>query len=37
MGVDDEFIEHGSRKELLELTGLSVSKIHDKIIEVYEK
>ena len=37
IGVDDEFIEHGSRKELLELTGLSVSRIYDKIIEVHEK
>ena len=37
MGVNDEFIEHGSRKELLELTGLSVSKIYDKIIDVYGK
>ena len=37
IGVDDEFIEHGSRKELLELTGLSVSRIYDKIIEVYEE
>ena len=35
MGIDDEFIEHGSRVELLELTNLSVNKIYDKIIGVY--
>ena len=35
MGIDDEFIEHGSRTELLELTNLSVDKIYDKIIGVY--
>ena len=35
MGIDDEFIEHGSRTELLELTNLSVNKIYDKIIGVY--
>tara|TARA_Y100001970_G_scaffold42776_1_gene53271 strand:- start:55230 stop:57098 length:1869 start_codon:yes stop_codon:yes gene_type:complete len=35
MGIDDEFIEHGSRKDLLELTNLSVSKIYNRIIEVY--
>ena len=35
MGIDDEFIEHGSRTELLELTNLSVDKIYNKIIGVY--
>ena len=36
MGVEDEFIEHGSRKDLLDFTNLSVSKIYNKVIEVYE-
>jgi len=37
MGVHDEFINHGSRSELLELTNLSHHKIYDNIVEIYEK
>jgi 1-deoxy-D-xylulose-5-phosphate synthase len=36
MGVDDEFIEHGSRNDLLDITNLSVAKVYNKVLEVYE-
>tara|TARA_Y100000994_G_scaffold74338_1_gene61134 strand:- start:8020 stop:9891 length:1872 start_codon:yes stop_codon:yes gene_type:complete len=36
IGINDKFVDHGSRSELLELTGLSINKIYNKIIDVYE-
>ena len=35
MGVDDEFIEHGSRNDLLDITNLSVTKVYNKVLEIY--
>ncbi len=32
IGIEDYFVEHGSRKELLEKVGLSVDKIAERII-----
>lgn len=33
-GIDDKFVEHGTRAELLEMCGLTAEKISAKIIEV---
>jgi 1-deoxy-D-xylulose-5-phosphate synthase len=33
LGVKDEFIEHGSRQELLELTGLTPPLIAERILD----
>ena len=32
IGIEDYFVEHGSRKELLEKVGLSVDKIAERIV-----
>ena len=37
MGIDDKFVEHGSRSELLELVNLSVEGVYTHIMEIYEK
>ena len=37
LGIDDAFVTHGSRSELLDLIGLSVNKLYDKIKLIYEK
>ncbi len=46
LGINDKFIEHGSRNELLELCGLTAKKIAEKIstklevetdVKIYEK
>ena len=36
-GIKDEFINHGSRKELLNLVNLSSEKIYKSIKSDYEK
>ena len=33
IGIDDMYIEHGSREELLEISGLSVNRISKKIMK----
>ena len=37
IGIEDNFITHGSRSELLNLTGLSVNKIYNQIKIFYEE
>ncbi len=37
IGIEDNFITHGSRSELLDLTGLSVNKIYNQIKIFYEE
>ena len=36
-GINDNFIEHGTRKELLNIVGLSKDKLYNKIKDIYEK
>ena len=36
LGIKDEFIEHGTRAELLELCGLTAKRIADKIVATLE-
>ena len=33
IGIEDVFIEHGSREELLEISGLSVNRIFKELIK----
>ena len=35
LGIADEFVDHGSRKTLLERLGLSASKISEAIIQIH--
>lgn len=37
IGIPDVFCEHASREEQLEMFGLNVSQLTDKIIEIFEK
>ena len=37
LGIDDNFVTHGSRKQLLDVVGLSDTKIYNKIKDTYEK
>tara|TARA_Y100001970_G_C14222949_1_gene853797 strand:- start:89 stop:1975 length:1887 start_codon:yes stop_codon:yes gene_type:complete len=37
LGIHDEFIEHGSRKELLDLVNLSEDKIYNIIMQEHEE
>ena len=36
-GIDDNFVEHGTRNELLDIVGLSKDKLYKKIKDIYEK
>ena len=37
LGIDDMFVTHGTRKQLLDIVGLSDNKIYNKIKDTYEK
>tara|TARA_B100000579_G_scaffold433801_1_gene453288 strand:+ start:207 stop:2069 length:1863 start_codon:yes stop_codon:yes gene_type:complete len=36
IAIDNMFVDHGSRSELLDMTNLSPNKIYNKILEIYE-
>ena len=36
IGIDDNFVDHGSRSELLDITNLSERKIYEKVLKDYE-
>ncbi len=36
IAIDNMFVDHGSRSELLDMTNLSPGKIYNKILEIYE-
>ena len=36
IAIDNMFVDHGSRSELLDMTNLSPDKIYNKILEIYE-
>ena len=37
IGIDDNFVDHGSRSELLDITNLSEIKIYEKVLKDYEQ
>jgi deoxyxylulose-5-phosphate synthase len=36
-GIDDEFVEHGTREELLELLGLTPAQIVEAVLALLPK